>query len=85
MIVTLTPNTTIDLIVFIPKLVPDMTIRATQTYHSMGGKPTDASWILGRMGVNNHAMGLVGRYNRRKSQESAERLWCDNRFCRSRW
>ncbi len=59
MIVTLTPNTTIDLIVFIPKFVPDTTIRATQTYHSMGGKPTDASWILGRMGVSSHALGLA--------------------------
>ncbi len=58
MIVTLTPNTTIDLTVFIPKFVPDTTIRATQTYHSMGGKPTDASFILGRMGVTSHALGL---------------------------
>lgn len=59
MILTLTPNTTIDLIVYIPKLIPDTTIRATQTYYSMGGKPTDASWILGRMGVSSHALGLV--------------------------
>ena len=59
MILTLTPNTTIDLIVFIPKLIPNTTIRATQTYYSMGGKPTDASWILGRMGVSSHALGLA--------------------------
>jgi len=59
MILTLTPNTTIDLIVFIPKLIPDTTIRASQTYYSMGGKPTDASWILGRMGVSSHALGLA--------------------------
>lgn len=58
MILTLTPNTTLDLNVIIPKLVPNTTIRATQTYHSMGGKPTDASWILGRMGVTSHALGL---------------------------
>ena len=59
MIVSLTPNTTIDLTVFIPKLVPDTTIRATQTYYSLGGKPTDASWILGRMGVGSLALGLA--------------------------
>ena len=59
MIVSLTPNTTLDLCVFVPKLVPNTTIRATRTYHSMGGKPTDASWILGRMGVGSLALGLA--------------------------
>lgn len=58
MILTLTPNTTLDLTVIIPQFTPDKTIRATQTYHSMGGKPTDASWILGRMGITSHALGL---------------------------
>ena len=51
MIVSLTPHSTIDLTVFIPKYLPDTTIRATQTHYSLGGKPTDAAWILGRMGV----------------------------------
>ncbi len=58
MIVSLTPNTTLDLTVFIPKFVANTTIRATRTYHSMGGKPTDAAWILGRMGVGSLALGL---------------------------
>ena len=58
MIVTLTPNTAIDLIVTIPKFTPDRTIRSTHTSYSMGGKPTDASWILGRMGVSSRALGL---------------------------
>ena len=59
MIVSLTPNTTLDLTVFVPKLVTNTTIRATQTIHSMGGKPTDASWILGRMGIGSLALGLA--------------------------
>ncbi len=59
MIVSLTPNTTLDLTVFIPKLTPNTTIRAARTYHSMGGKPTDASFILGRMGVGSLALGLA--------------------------
>jgi len=58
MIVTITPNTAIDLIVSIPKFTPDSTIRSTNTLYSMGGKPTDASWILGRMGVSSRALGL---------------------------
>ena len=59
MIVSLTPNTTLDLTVFVPKLMPNTTIRAARTYHSMGGKPTDASFILGRMGVGSLALGLA--------------------------
>ncbi len=59
MIVSLTPNTTLDLNVSLPKLVPNTTIRATHTWHSMGGKPTDASWILGRMGESSLALGLA--------------------------
>ena len=59
MIVSLTPNTTLDLTVFVPKLVTNTTIRATRTFHSMGGKPTDAAWILGRMGVGSLALGLA--------------------------
>ena len=59
MIVSLTPNTTLDLTVFVTQLRPNTTIRATRTYHSMGGKPTDAAWILGRMGVASLALGLA--------------------------
>jgi len=59
MIVSLTPNTTLDLTVFVPALETNTTIRATRAYHSMGGKPTDAAWILGRMGVGSLALGLA--------------------------
>jgi 1-phosphofructokinase family hexose kinase len=59
MIVSLTPNTTLDLTVFVPQLLTNTTIRATRTVHSMGGKPTDAAWILGRMGIGSLALGLA--------------------------
>lgn len=58
-IVTVTPNTTIDLTVFVPAWVPDKTLRATQTVQSMGGKPTDASYILGEIGMPSLALGLA--------------------------
>jgi len=60
MIVTVTANTTIDLNVFIPELVPNTTIRAGRTLQSMGGKPTDASWILGELGIPSLALGFAG-------------------------
>lgn len=73
MILTLTANTTLDLTVVIPKFVPDSTIRAAETYYSMGGKPTDASWILGRMGVPSHALGLAaGAIGEKVSQMLAD-------------
>lgn len=59
MILTLTANPALDLTVFIPKYEPDTTIRANQTFYSMGGKPTDASWILGRMGQPSTAIGFI--------------------------
>ena len=59
MIVSLTPNTTIDLTVFVERLQSNTTIRATRTVYSLGGKPTDAAWILGRMGVGSLALGLA--------------------------
>ncbi len=59
MIVSLTPNTTLDLTVFVPRLVTNTTIRASRSYHSMGGKPTDAAYILGKMGIGSLALGLA--------------------------
>jgi 1-phosphofructokinase family hexose kinase len=58
-IVTVTANTTIDLTVFVPAWQPDSTIRATRSAESMGGKPTDASFILGELGVSSLALGFA--------------------------
>ena len=66
MIVSLTPNTTIDLTVFVERLQTNTTIRATRTVYSLGGKPTDAAWILGRMGVGSLALGLAAGANGEK-------------------
>ncbi|MCU0514846.1 MAG: 1-phosphofructokinase family hexose kinase [Anaerolineae bacterium] len=59
MIVTVTANTTMDLTLYVPALIPNTTLRATRTVHSMGGKPTDASWILGEMGLPSLALGFA--------------------------
>lgn len=80
MIVSLTPNTTLDLTVFIPKFMADTTIRATRTYHSMGGKPTDAAWILGRMGVGSLALGLSAGAVGEKVKAMLEELGVETDF-----
>ncbi len=59
MIVTVTANTTLDLTVFVPSFQKNRTMRAFQTVQSMGGKPTDASWILGEIGIPSLALGFA--------------------------
>lgn len=59
MIVTVTANTTLDLTLFVPTFELNRTIRASSTVQSMGGKPTDASWILGEIGIPSLALGFA--------------------------
>ncbi len=58
MIVTITPNTAIDQIVFIDEWQFDRTIRAQKTLQTIAGKPTDASWILAELGIKSLALGF---------------------------
>lgn len=59
MIVTVTANTTLDHNVIVPALEPNKTIRAVSSVYSMGGKPTDASFILGTLGTPSLALGFA--------------------------
>jgi 1-phosphofructokinase family hexose kinase len=59
MILTVTPNTTLDLMLFVDGYHKDRTMRATNNLYSMGGKPTDASWILGEIGIPSLAIGFA--------------------------
>lgn len=59
MIVTLTPNTTLDHTVFVPTFELNRTMRATSSLYGMAGKPTDASWILAKLGLPSHALGFA--------------------------
>jgi 1-phosphofructokinase family hexose kinase len=59
MIITLTPNTGLDHTVQIVGFHLNRTIRATDSAWGMGGKATDVSWILGRLGVPTRALGFA--------------------------
>lgn len=59
MIVTVTANTTLDQTLFVSAFLKDRTMRAADTVVSMGGKPTDASWILGELGIGSLALGFA--------------------------
>ena len=50
MILTVTLNPAIDRPYFIQDFAWNCTIRASQSVVGMGGKATDASWVLGELG-----------------------------------
>jgi tagatose 6-phosphate kinase len=66
MIVTVTANTTLDLTLFMPGWEWNKTIRAVDYIYSMGGKPTDASYILGTLGIPSLALGFAAGANGQK-------------------
>lgn len=63
MIVTLTANTTIDYTLFVPTFIMNRTMRATRQTYSMAGKPTDASYVLGELGIPSLALGFAAGAN----------------------
>jgi 1-phosphofructokinase len=74
MIITLTPNTGIDHTIQVASFQLNKTIRATGSAWGMGGKATDVSWILGRLGVSTRALGFAaGMTGRRMENMLRER------------
>jgi fructose-1-phosphate kinase PfkB-like protein len=63
MIITLTPNTGIDHTLQVPSFQLNSTIRAAGSAWGMGGKATDVSWILGRLGIPTRALGFAAGPN----------------------
>jgi len=60
MILTVTLNPALDRTYLIKDFAWNRTIRAGQAVPGMGGKGTDASWILGELGYPSRAMGFAG-------------------------
>jgi len=59
MILTVTPNTALDTVLFVADFAIGRTARASGTAIGMGGKGAVASWILGRLGVPTVATGFA--------------------------
>ncbi len=59
MIVTLTLNTAVDRTLFVPSFGMKRTMRASRVTVSMGGKATDASYVLGGLGIPSLALGFA--------------------------
>lgn len=63
MIITLTPNTGIDHTLQVSSFQLNSTLRASDSAWGMGGKATDVSWILGRLGIPTRALGFAAGPN----------------------
>jgi 1-phosphofructokinase family hexose kinase len=59
MIITVTPNTSIDRTMVLPYFQWGKTIRSQEAVIGMGGKGTDASWVLGELGIETLALGFA--------------------------
>ena len=69
MILTVTPNTGLDRVIFLRNFQWGKTIRAEESAWGMGGKATDASYVLGELGEPNLAMGFAaGETGQRMAQ-----------------
>jgi 1-phosphofructokinase family hexose kinase len=59
MIVSVTPNTVIDRVLFVPSFELNKTIRASKVVVGGSGKAADASWVLGELGIPSLALGFA--------------------------
>jgi 1-phosphofructokinase family hexose kinase len=80
MIVTVTLNTALDRTFFIEDFQWGQTIRASKTAIGMGGKATDASWILGELGYPNLALGFAAGATGRLMKKMLEERGCTTSF-----
>ena len=80
MIVTVTLNPALDRTYFIKDFAWNRTIRASQAVPGMGGKATDASWILGELGYANLALGFAAGDTGRLMEKMLRQRGCKTDF-----
>ena len=80
MIISVTPNSSIDWTIFIPYLHWNETIRSQKAVWGMAGKPADASWILGELGIKSLAMGFAAGMTGNKMLELFHQKGVDTDF-----
>jgi 1-phosphofructokinase family hexose kinase len=68
MILTVTPNTALDRVLFLPRLELNRRNQATDTVESMGGKGCNVSLVLRELGEETVATGLAGGESGRRME-----------------
>jgi len=69
MILTVTPNTAIDKVLFVDHFAFGETVRAAGMADGMGGKGAVASWVLGQLGTPSLATGFAAGETGRRMEE----------------
>jgi 1-phosphofructokinase family hexose kinase len=82
MIVTVTLNPAVDRTYFIKDFAWNRTLRASQSVVGMGGKATDASWVLGELGYANLALGFAAGDTGRLMEKMLRQRGCQTDFVR---
>ncbi len=81
MVYTVTLNPALDYIVHLDRLRPGCTNRSTGDSILFGGKGTNVSVILGRLGVPSVALGFLGGFTGREIQRQMEEAGLVQDFC----
>ena len=82
MIVTVTLNPAVDRTYFVSDFAWNSTIRASQSVVGMGGKATDASWVLGELGYGSLALGFAAGATGRLMEKMLRQRGCMTDFVR---
>jgi 1-phosphofructokinase len=82
LIVTLNPNTAIDYTLRIGDFELNSTIRADECAWGMGGKASDAAWILGKLGVPVTALGFAAGSNGKRMEKMLHERGINTDFVR---
>ena len=72
MIVTVTPNTALDRVIFVDGFAWGRTVRAREALWSPGGKGCDAAWVVAELGQPCVALGLAAGESGRRLQGMLE-------------
>jgi 1-phosphofructokinase len=80
MILSVTPNSTIDWTLFLPNFRWNETIRSTKAAWGIGGKPAGAAWILGELGIKTLAIGFMAGVAGEKMLELMHRKGVETDF-----
>lgn len=80
MILTVTLNTGLDHTLFLDELKLGYTQKARDSMISMAGKPADASWVLGGLGIPNLATGFAAGELGKKMEAMLRQRGCQTDF-----
>jgi len=80
MILTITLNPAVDRTYLIRDFAWNRTIRSDKVVPGMGGKGTDASWVLGELGYNSRALGFAAGGTGRMMEKMLRKRGCQTDF-----